>query len=109
MITPTPSTNPFQGVIAAELAIALGPINNFLTALQKPDVNIQAATQDFANLQLAEIQSAPLAESVGIQQLAALAQGKLQALVASVAAAAPAPVAPVVAAPAAPVAAPKSA
>lgn len=74
------TTNP---LIAAELAIILAPLNSFLSDLQKPGANTEAAMQDFGKLQLQLLQNAPGMESVGINQIAAQLQQKLNSLVAS--------------------------
>lgn len=76
-------TNPIQSLAQAELAIILKPVDNFLTALQQPDVNTETVVQDFAQLQLAAIQDIPALESVGIGNVAASLQTKLHSLVAS--------------------------
>lgn len=81
------ATNP---IVAAELAVIIGPLNKFLTALQAPGVNTESVVQDYTTLQLAELQNAPLLESVGIQGIAAAAQTKLNALLANAATPAPA-------------------
>lgn len=79
--TPTPQ-NAFKGVLAAELAIQLGTVDMFLTALQQPNVNTEAVVQDFQKMQLNLLANAPQAESVGISGVAAAVQSQLNALVA---------------------------
>lgn len=74
------STPNAQSLTAAELQVLFGPINTFLTELQRPDVNIQAVAQGWAQLQLAELQNEPLAQSVGISNIAAIAQAKINAI-----------------------------
>jgi hypothetical protein len=68
------TTNP---IIAAELAVVVNPLQTFLSALQAPGANTETVVQDYAALQLAEIQNAPLIESVGIAGIAKAAQAKL--------------------------------
>ena len=66
--------------MSAELAIQLGALNAFLTALQQPNANTQLVVQDFGKLQLELLASAPQAEAVGISGVAAAAQTQLNAL-----------------------------
>jgi hypothetical protein len=77
--------------LEAELAVVIGPLNSFLTALQAPNVNTQTVVQDYTSLQLAELQNAPLIESIGIGGVAAAAQTKLNARIASLTAPAATP------------------
>lgn len=77
-------TNPIQSLASAELAIVLKPVDEFLTALQEPNVNIATIVQDFAKLQLAVIQDLPELEAVGIGGIAAALQKKLHNFVSSV-------------------------
>ena len=82
---PTATSVP-QNISEDVLAIIKGPLNNFLTALQAPNVNYQTVLQDFSVLQLAELQNGPAVQSVGISDIAAAIYAKLNA-----APAAPAP------------------
>lgn len=74
------TTNP---LIAAELAIVLAPLNKFLSDLQQPGVNTETTVQEFSKLQLSLLQNAPGMQSVGINQIAAQLQQKLNSLVIS--------------------------
>ena len=85
MSSTTTPTNPIANLAAAELAIVIQPVNDFLTALQQPSVNTQTVIQDWAKLQLAVMSDIPALESVGIDQIAAFLQGKLNGWLASVA------------------------
>lgn len=80
MSTTTKTSAP-ASVLAVELPIVLKPLNDFLTVLQQPGVNVEAAAQDYAALQLAEIQNAPVEESVAINEVSAILQAKLATLV----------------------------
>jgi hypothetical protein len=71
------STNPLANLAAAELAIVLKPINDFLTALQQPGVNVAAVLQDFTKLQLEILGDVPALEAVGIGNIAAYLQQEL--------------------------------
>lgn len=55
----------------------LGPVNNFLTALQQPGVNIQTAVQQLGGLSLSEMLALPGAESALINLVAASLQTKI--------------------------------
>lgn len=85
--------DPIAALKAAELALVLSPLNKFLTDLQQPGANTEAVVQEFGKLQLALLQNAPGAESVGVNGVAALLQQKLNGVVAHVAAAPAAPAA----------------
>lgn len=77
----TGAPSPLKALVSAELGVVLGPLDKFLTALQMPGVNTQAVIQQFGELQLAELQQAPLIESIGIQGVASAAQTKLHSWV----------------------------
>ncbi len=66
-------------IIQAEVALFKGPLNDFLTKLQQPAVNVQAVVQDYVRLQLVALSQAPQAQSVAINKLAAMAQEALNA------------------------------
>ena len=83
-MTSSASGSSLNPLIAAELAVVINPLQKFLSALQAPGVNTESVIQDYTSLQLAELQNAPLIESVGIAGIAAAAQTKLNALLAGV-------------------------
>lgn len=91
MSSQTTPANPFQNLLAAELAVFLPLLNNFLTALQQPGVNTQAVVQDYGKAQLEALGSLPQAETVGINTVAAAAQTQLNTIVTAGAAPEPTP------------------
>lgn len=70
-------------------AALFAPLNNFLTALQQPGVNVQTALQQVGTLSLSEVLSLPGVESDVINLAAASLQAKLATVLPS-----PAPVPP---------------
>jgi hypothetical protein len=70
-------------ILQAELALFMKPLDAFLTALQQPGVNTQAAVQDYVQLQVASIGTLPAAETTAINTTAATAQTQLHAALAS--------------------------
>jgi hypothetical protein len=86
--TNTPVTaaaaNPAANLTVAELQILAAPINQLFTDLQTPGVNYQTALQDFVKLQGALITDEPLAQTVGINNIAAFLQAKFNAGLASI-------------------------
>lgn len=69
-----------NAIVIDELGILFKPLNDFLTALQQPDINTEAVAADAGKLLLAEIQNVPQIESVGIAGTAKDLQEKLQAV-----------------------------
>lgn len=72
-----------QNLKAAELKLVLAPIYAFLTAAQQPGANIATIVQGIKVVELEELAQVPAIEAVGIQNIAAALQAKLQAYEAS--------------------------
>lgn len=79
--SPVTPENLIAKLAADELSIFLPLLDNFFTALQQPGVNVQTVVQDFAKEKLNALGAIPQAESTGIADTAALAQGQLHSLV----------------------------
>jgi hypothetical protein len=74
------TSNPVLDLLNAEEKLFAAPLHTFLTALQDPNVNYQAAVQDFNNLLLDGLKQEPAAQSVAINTVAASFQNKLGAI-----------------------------
>lgn len=71
--------SPLPGLAAAELALVLKPVFNFLTALQQPGANISTVLQGVAVLELEEAAQLPAIQAVGLGNVAAAIEAQLQA------------------------------